>query len=84
MSQYIVPESLAISDSGFLFLSSTGETFTLNELGKEIFKLLQSGDGSQAIEEKVLSEYDVDRTTFERDFDDFLNQLNSFKLIATV
>jgi hypothetical protein len=83
MSQYIVPESLAVSDSGFLFLSSTGETFTLNEIGKEIFKLLQSGDDAQSIEERVLSEYDIDRTTFERDFDDFINQLNSFKLIAT-
>ncbi len=84
MSQYIVPESLAVSDSGFLFLSSTGETFTLNEIGKEIFKLLQSGNHAQSIEEKILSQYDVDRTTFERDFDDFINQLNSFKLIATV
>ena len=83
MAQYVVTESLAVSDSGFLFLSSTGETFTLNEIGKEIFKLLQSGNDSQSIEEKVLSQYDVDRTTFERDFDDFLNQLNSFKLIAT-
>ncbi len=83
MAQYVVPESLAVSDSGFLFLSSTGETFTLNEIGKEIFKLLQSGDDAQSIEERVLSEYDIDRTTFERDFDDFINQLNSFKLIAT-
>ena len=83
MAQYVVPESLAVSDSGFLFLSSTGETFTLNEIGKEIFKLLQSGNDSQSIEERVLSEYDIDRTTFERDFDDFINQLNSFKLIAT-
>ena len=84
MSQYVVPESLAVSDSGFLFLSSTGETFTLNEIGKEVFKLLQAGDQFASIEKKILNEYDVERPTFERDFDDFLNQLNSFKLIATV
>ena len=29
MNEYIVPENIAISESGFLFLAGTGETFTL-------------------------------------------------------
>lgn len=83
MNTYLVPESLAVSDSGFLFLASTGETFTLNEIGKEIFKMLQGGDTREAIEQKILELYDVERPTFVRDFDDFINQLSSFKLIRT-
>ena len=39
----MVPKNLAISESGFLFSPSNGESFTLNELGIWIFKLLQSG-----------------------------------------
>jgi hypothetical protein len=84
MSTYAIPESLAVSDSGFLFLASTGETFTLNGIGREVFRLLQNGDTLEAIEKTVLEEYDVDRPTLERDIHDFINQLTTFKLVKPV
>lgn len=82
-SRYVVPESLAVSDSGFLFLGSTGETFTLNTIGKEIFTMLKEGKSGSVIKEAIYSEYDVDEKTIERDVDDFFNQLKSYKLIST-
>jgi hypothetical protein len=78
---FSVPDSLAVSDSGFLFLASTGETFTLNGIGKELFLRLKEGEGLSAIKEKMLAEYDVDVTTLDRDFEDFLTQLKHFKLV---
>lgn len=84
MSTFSIPESLAVSDSGFLFLASTGETFTLNAIGREMFKLLQAGDDLHAIQEKILLEYEIDRPTLERDLDDFITQLKSFKLVKPV
>jgi hypothetical protein len=84
MSTYAVPESLAVSDSGFLFLASTGETFTLNAIGREIFKLLQTGNDLHTIQTKILDEFDVEGATLERDLDDFVNQLKLFKLIRPV
>lgn len=79
---FTVPESLAVSDSGFLFLASTGETFTLNQIGKEIFTLLKEGKSLGMIKEALLAEYDVDEKTFERDLDDFLHQLSHYKLVG--
>ena len=79
---FVVPDSLAMSDSGFLFLASTGETFTLNGIGKEVFAQLKAGVSIASIKEKLLAEYDVDATTVERDIDDFLSQLKQFKLLA--
>ena len=84
MSTYAIPESLAVSDSGFLFLASTGETFTLNAIGREMFKLMQSGDDLHAMQSKILQEYEIDRATLERDLDDFITQLKSFKLVKPV
>jgi hypothetical protein len=81
MSQFHIPENLAISNSGFLFLPSSGESFTLNEIGKEIFKLLQSGSASDEIINKIISEYEIDKSTFEKDLDDFIAQLKTFYLI---
>ncbi len=79
---FVVPDSLAVSDSGFLFLASTGETFTLNGIGKEIFTSLKEGNSLSAVKEKLFAEYDVDATTLERDFEDFLTQLKHFKLVS--
>ncbi len=81
---YAIPESLAVSDSGFLFLASTGETFTLNAIGREMFRMLRSGDSLEAIQKAVLEEYDVDLPTLERDIQDFINQLTTFKLVKSV
>lgn len=79
---FAVPDSLAVSDSGFLFLASTGETFTLNGIGKELFTRLREGDSISLIKEKLLAEYDVDATTLERDFEDFITQLKHFRLVV--
>jgi len=84
MSTFAIPGSLAVSDSGFLFLASSGETFTLNAIGREMFKMLQGGDDLHAMQEKVLRDYEIDRATIERDLDDFITQLKSFKLIKPV
>jgi hypothetical protein len=81
-THFVVPDSLAVSDSGFLFLASTGETFTLNVIGKEMFVRLKEGESLSAIKETMLAEYDVEATTLERDFEDFLTQLKQFRLVV--
>jgi len=81
MRKYHIPEYIAISDSGFLFLPSTGETFTLNQIGKDIFKMIQSGKDDDAIFEQITAEYDVEKQTLEKDFSDFIQQLKSYSLV---
>jgi hypothetical protein len=81
MNNFVIPENLAISDSGFLFLSSTGETFTLNETGREILKLLQQKFSYQEIVEKISDEFEVDISEFEKDLDDFISRLKNYSLL---
>jgi len=81
MEKINVAENLAISETGFLYLPSSGETFTSNEIGKNIIRLLQKGEGKKNIVEQVTNGYDVDKNTFEKDLDDFISQLHQFKLI---
>ena len=84
MKTFIVPENIAISDSGFIFLPSTGETFTLNELGKQILKLLQAKKTIEEISSEILKEYDIDTLTLERDIEDFILRLKSLNLVTQV
>ncbi len=80
-SHFIVPGNLAVSDSGFLFNASSGETFTLSPIGKEIFLHLKQGETLSSIKEHILAGYNVDGATLERDIEDFISQLKHYKLV---
>ncbi len=74
-------KNIAISDSGFLFDPSTGESFTVNETAQEILKLLKEGKDYDEIAGHITSLYDIDRAGFERYYQDFLEMLNHYHLI---
>lgn len=78
-----IPTNLAVSDSGFLFLTSTGETFTLNEIGQFIFKQFQQNDSLEEVKKRVVQEYDVDLSSLEKDLNDFIAQLKAYNLVET-
>ena len=82
MSHMTVTPDLAISETGFLFLSSTGETFTVNELGKHILKSLQQGVSQEAIVHVITEEFDVEPADAQRDFLDFVGLLKHLGLVA--
>lgn len=80
MGNYKVAENLAISETGFMFLPGTGETFTSNEIGKTIIRMIQNGESNEKIIEAITNEYNVDPNTFEKDLSDFIHQLIQFNL----
>ncbi len=76
-----VKKNVAISDSGFLFNPSTGDSFSVNPLGLEILELLKEGKDESFIVAQIANNYMVDKDTIEKDLYDFKNMLNSYKLI---
>lgn len=76
-------ENIAISESGFLFDPNTGESFSVNASGKEILNLISKGESLQSIEEKIVSNYEIDSSSFQRYIDDFSHSLRRFNLIET-
>ncbi len=84
MENYKMLNNVAVSENGFLFLPGTGESFTLNEIGRTILEYLKEGNKSDEIIEKIISEYDIDKTIAERDFNDFINQLKNFRIVDTI
>jgi len=73
--------SLAISDNGFIFKPSTGESFTTNDLGLFIINLLKEGKSGEEIISSITEEFEVDTITAERDLYDYLDFLRAEKMI---
>lgn len=72
---------LAISDSGFIFDPTTGESFSTNVVGAEIIKMLNQNKDESEIKKYFLENYEVDEFTFERSYNDFVTMLRYFNLI---
>jgi hypothetical protein len=74
-------KNVAISDTGFLFNPSTGDSYSVNPVGMEIIRLLQQQKDKPEIMAAVMADYICDEATFEKDYYDFTTMLRNFKLL---
>ncbi|MBI9034263.1 MAG: PqqD family protein [Bacteroidales bacterium] len=76
-----INQNIAVSESGYIFNPSTGESFSVNPLGQKIIQSLQKGNTIGQLEREVCAEFEVDTDTFEKDFHEFLNSLKFLNLL---
>jgi hypothetical protein len=77
----IIKENIALSENGFVFNPSTGDSFTMNKTGKEILILIREGKDIAQITDLMAEKYDIDRITLQRYLEDFVNDLFSDNLL---
>ncbi len=71
----LIKSNIALSENGFVFNPSTGDSFTMNSTAKEVLMLIKEGNTLSRISELLLEKYDVDPIILERYIQDFLNDL---------
>lgn len=74
-------KNLALSESGFAFHSSTGDTFLLNDTANFILHLIQSEKNEDEVLESIVDIFEVEKNTAEKDLKDFLFQVRNFNLV---
>lgn len=72
---------MIINDSGYVFNSTTGESFSINPTARFVLSLLDEGLSKSAIYERLLSEYDVEPSSLEADLDDFFYLLRKYRML---
>lgn len=77
----LIKGNIALSDNGFVFNPSTGDSYTMNNTGREVIMLIKEGKDISQITGLLLEKYDVDRNTLERYLSDFISDLNSNNLL---
>ncbi len=65
-------KNLAVSESGFIFNPSTGDSFSVNGIGAEILELLRADNNLENILNTLSQKYEVEKPVLEKDVDDFL------------
>jgi len=77
----VIKGNIALSDNGFVFNPSTGDSYTMNNTAKEVVMLIKQGKDINEISDLMLEVYDIDKLTLERYLVDFVNDLNVNNLL---
>ena len=75
-----IKRNIALSDSGFVFDPSTGDSYSTNPIGLEIIKMLKEEKTPQEIKAAIVKQYMIDEVSFEKDYFDFVEMLSKIKL----
>ena len=76
-----IKKNIALSDTGFVFNPSSGDSFSTNPIGIEIIKMFKEGKSAEEIKSQILRTYMTDEATIEKDLYDFINMLTKLNLI---
>lgn len=76
-----IKKNVAVSESGFVFDAGSGDSYSLNNTGREILSMLKDNKTEDEIKKHITEKYDVELSTFENNYYDFINILNNFNLV---
>ena len=76
-----IKKNIAVSETGFVFNPTTGDSYSLNQVGQEILGHLGENKSPAEITSLMTSTYDIDPPSFEKYFFDFMSMLRQFELL---
>lgn len=76
-----VRKNIATSEEGFLFNPTTGDSFSTNAIGAEIILLMKKDIPNNEVVYTICDKYDVDKSLFERDLEEFTLQLKDYSIL---
>jgi len=76
-----IKSNVAVSESGYVFNPSTGESYSINPIGIEIFNMIKEQKPYEEISGEILNKYNAEVDTFEKDYQDFVEFLRQYQLI---
>ena len=76
-----IKRNIAVSETGFVFDPTSGESYSINKVGQEIIALMNEGKTPREISAVMCEEYEIDPAGFEKYFYDFIGMLKQFQLI---
>lgn len=76
-----IKKDVAVSDSGFVFNPTTGESYSVNPIGMNIIRLMKEGKSFKEITEQIVANYHAEPTTIDKDLYDFMEMLNHYSLM---
>jgi hypothetical protein len=72
---------LTLRENGFAFDSGSGRTYTFSATGMSVVSWIRDGCPENALADRLVDAFDVDRLSAQRDVESFLENLRSCNLL---
>lgn len=76
----MIKKNIATNELGFVFNPATGDSYSTNPIAASIIRMLKDGRSVSDVKRSILDLYDIDRTTVEKDVDEFVHVLKDHTL----
>ena len=77
-----INKKIALSESGFVFDPTSGDSFSLNPIAVEILNMIKEEKTEEEIKTKIKEEYDVSNVILEKSVDEFLETLKEYGIVS--
>ncbi len=78
----MIKKNIATNELGFMFNPATGDSFSTNPIAASIIRMMKEQKSITEIKRIIADTYDIDKTTIEKDLDDFVNTLREYNLLS--
>lgn len=78
----MIKKNIATNEFGFVFNPSTGDSYSSNPIAAEIIQQLKENISLTDIKKGLLEKYEVEKSTLEKDVDEFMGVLKENNLLA--
>jgi PqqD family protein of HPr-rel-A system len=77
----IINKKIAVSETGFIFNPTTGDSYSLNPIALEILDMLKKDMSEEEIKKSLFDKYDVSKSVLNKSYDEFIDALKKLNII---
>lgn len=77
----VINKKVAISETGFIFNPTTGDSYSMNPIATEIVEMLKRDMSEEDIKSFLLEKYDVNKSVLQKSYDEFIDTLIKLNII---
>jgi hypothetical protein len=77
----IINKKIAVSETGFIFNPSTGDSYSMNPIATEILDMLKKEMKEEDIKNALFEKYDVSKSVLQKSYDEFIDTLKKLNIL---
>jgi len=79
-----ISKNIAVSESGFIFNPTTGDSFSCNGVAADVINLLKENQNIEQVKTRIIEKYDVQESEIDKDLQDLWLQLRDNNLLDSI
>jgi len=76
-----INKKIAVSETGFIFNPTTGDSYSMNPIATEILEMLKKELSEEDIKKALFEKYDVSKSVLNKSYDEFIDTLRKLNIL---